>query len=108
MRPFITLIYVFVEYNNAVKGRVRPSSGYVTVETWACALSGQGGGQTAKSLCTELHAARMILIPVLVLGFVHLVLVIRIRVVGLRGQVSDRKSGSVDSGMKSTTKGVDV
>jgi hypothetical protein len=82
MRPLITLIYVFVEHSKAVKGEAGSASGYATVETWAGALLSGGKSSTAESLCTEIYVARMILIPVSMLGCVQLFLAIWFRVAG--------------------------
>jgi hypothetical protein len=67
-RPFITLVYTFVEYDQAVKHDVDPASGYVTPETWSCALAETGSFGSAKSLCTELRVARYLVVPEMVLG----------------------------------------
>lgn len=76
MRPFIVLIYVFVEHD---------------VEAWACLLSNHGRNDTAESLCRELRAARYLLMPLLVLSFVFLLLVIWLRFGAWRGKsVSDK------------------
>jgi hypothetical protein len=80
-RPLIVLIFTFVEWGRAVKSEIGASSGYFTVETWACAYSKQHGDSLASSLCRELQAARYLLVPVLVLGAIMLVLVLRKRLV---------------------------
>ena len=103
IRPFITLVYVFVEHNKAVKSEVRPGSGYGTVETWACALSSGGKSPTAKTLCSELYDARVILIPVLVLSCVQLVLMVRFRVIGFKREHVEGRSSI--SGTSSSVKG---
>jgi hypothetical protein len=72
VRPFVTLVYVFVEREGAVKGRVGVGSGYVTVETASCA-----GGYAV--VCKELRAARWLLIPEVVVGAVVLGMVLRLR-----------------------------
>jgi hypothetical protein len=79
-RPFIVLVYTYIEWGQAVKNEIRPTSGYVTVETWACAYSKQIGERYAGILCMELQAARYLLIPTTVLGAVILSVVIWIRV----------------------------
>jgi hypothetical protein len=103
MRLLITLIYIFIEHSKAVKGEAEPASGYVTVETWACALSSGGESSTAGSLCTELHAARVILIPVFVLSCVQLALVVWFRVADVKEECAERMSSV--SGVESQVKG---
>jgi hypothetical protein len=92
MRPLITLVYVFIEHSKAVKGKAGPAPGYVTVETWACALSRGGESSTAGLLCTELHAARVVLIPIFVLSCVQLALVVWYRVAGFKEERAERMS----------------
>ncbi|KAK3116259.1 hypothetical protein LTR53_003563 [Teratosphaeriaceae sp. CCFEE 6253] len=58
MRPFVVLIYEFVASNNASK------PGHATAESWACNAEGPG----AASLCTDLRAARHLLVPVVVIA----------------------------------------
>jgi hypothetical protein len=103
MRPLITLIYVFIEHSKAVKGEAGPASGYVTVETWACALSSGGESSAAGSLCTEMRVARMVLIPVFVLSCVQLALVVWYRVAGFKEERAERMSSV--SGVESQLKG---
>lgn len=57
MRPFIVLVYTFVEHD---------------VEAWACGIN----ESTEKALCRELRAARYLLVPMLVLGVAFLSLVV--------------------------------
>jgi hypothetical protein len=61
MRPFIVLIYTFIEHD---------------VEAWACLLSNHGRNRAAGSLCRELRAARYLLIPLLALGIAFLSVVV--------------------------------
>ena len=49
-RPFIVLVYTNIEWGKAVKNETYPTSGYVTVETWACACSKQIGGRYVGTL----------------------------------------------------------
>jgi hypothetical protein len=79
-RPFITLIYTWVEWNQASKNQISPARGYNTTESWACAAANGDGVRDARSVCTQLHAARYILIPEVVLGAMMLALVIRMRI----------------------------
>lgn len=65
LRPFIVLIYTFIEHD---------------VEEWACLLSNYGRNNVAQSLCRELRAARYLLIPLFVLGVVFLLLIVCLRV----------------------------
>lgn len=71
MRPFIALVYIFVEHD---------------VEAWACLLSEHNRNSTAKALCTELRVARYLLIPLLVLGVTFLALVVWLRLGAWRGE----------------------
>jgi hypothetical protein len=103
MRPLITLVYVFIEHSKAVKGEAGPAPGYVTVETWACALSRGGESSTARSLCTELHAACVVLIPIFVLSCVQLALVVWYRVVDFKEERAERMSSV--SGVEPPAKG---
>ena len=87
-RPWNTLlIFTFVEWGRAVKSETSTYSGYLTVETWACAFSKQNGNNFADSLCKELQAARYLLIPVLVLGAMMLTLMLRKRFLVAKGVV---------------------
>ncbi|CAN9360517.1 unnamed protein product [Alternaria alternata] len=86
-RPLIVLIFTFVEWGRAVKSETSTYSGYLTVETWACAFSKQNGNNFADSLCKELQAARYLLIPVLVLGAMMLTLMLRKRFLVAKGVV---------------------
>jgi hypothetical protein len=78
-RPLIVLIYTYVEWGHAVKNDTNPTSGYVTVESWACAYSKQSRDGSAEALCTELQTARYLLAPVVMLGAAMLLLVIEKR-----------------------------
>ncbi|KAF2831488.1 hypothetical protein CC86DRAFT_402009 [Ophiobolus disseminans] len=79
-RPFVVLIYTFVEYGHATKGQILPLSGYITPETWTCAAAGRNNLQTARSMCTQLRAARYLLILEVVIGAIMLCLMIWIRI----------------------------
>jgi hypothetical protein len=103
MRPLITLVYVFIEHSKAVKGEAGPAPGYVTVETWACALSRGGKSSTVGSLCTDLHAARLVLIPIFLLSCVQLALVVWFRVAGSKEERAERMSSV--SGVEPPEKG---
>jgi hypothetical protein len=103
MRPLITLVYVFIEHSKAVKGEAGPAPGYVTVETWACALSRGGESSTVGSLCTDLHAARLVLIPIFLLSCVQLALVVWFRVAGSKEERAERMSSV--SGVEPPEKG---
>jgi hypothetical protein len=78
-RPFITIIYTFVEWGQAVKGQINASTGYITTESWACAATKMEGYETVESVCGELRAARYLLIPEVVFGAIMLSLVIWMR-----------------------------
>jgi hypothetical protein len=75
-RPLVVLIYTYVEWGHGVKNDTNSTSGYMTVESWACAYSKQSGDGSAEALCTELQTVRYLLAPVLVLGAAMLLLVI--------------------------------
>jgi hypothetical protein len=91
-RPFIVLMYTFIEWGQAVKGQVSVSvtSSYVTTETWSCAAALTGGYKDVGSVCKELRAARYLLIPEVVFGAVVLSVVIwmRMRMRILKGERS--------------------
>jgi hypothetical protein len=88
------LIYTFVEWGRAIKNETNASSGYFTVETWACAYAEETDDGSAERLCKELQAARYLLVPVLALGFVMLVLVFRTRLVFAKEQPNVRTRSS--------------
>lgn len=83
-------MYAFVERNQASKSQTTPSHGFITPESWACAVASSGGSvEDADSVCMQLRAARYLLIPITVLGAAMLALVIslRIRLARQDGQV---------------------
>jgi hypothetical protein len=88
------LIYTFVEWGRAIKDETNASSGYFTVETWACAYAEETGDGSAGRLCKELQAARYLLVPVLALGSMMLVLVLRKRLVYAKEQPAVRTRSS--------------
>ncbi|KAH7138139.1 hypothetical protein B0J11DRAFT_513664 [Dendryphion nanum] len=68
LRPFVVLVYTYVEYGSAVKdSTVLGDAGYMTVESWACSVGLVDG---ASMLCREVRAARYLLIPIVVLAAV--------------------------------------
>jgi hypothetical protein len=54
-------------------------TGYVTTESWACAAMDDGDLKSVGSICTEIRAARYLLIPEFVLGAIMLSLVVWMR-----------------------------
>lgn len=84
MRPLIVLAYTSIEHN---------------VETWACSVSKSGRNPEAQSLCKELRAARILLIPLLILGVVILAITVwsRFGTSKRQGVSSDDALGSEQS-----------
>jgi hypothetical protein len=80
VRPFVVLVYTFVERDLADQTSLSPVTGYVTTETWACAAIGEGGLTDVGSLCRQLRMARYLLIPVVVLATIMLSLVAWLRI----------------------------
>jgi hypothetical protein len=87
-------IYTFVEWGRAIKDETNASSGYFTVETWACAYAQETGDGSAERLCKELQAARYLLVPVLALGSMMLVLVLRKKILFAKEQPDVRTKSS--------------
>jgi hypothetical protein len=53
--------------------------GYITTESWACAMSKNSALESVGSICTELRTARYLLIPEVVLGAIMLSFVVWMR-----------------------------
>jgi hypothetical protein len=96
-RPLIVLIYAFVEWNKASRSQLSPSNSHITPELWACASADEVDVRDTGTLCSQLHAARYMLIPVVALGAIMLALVVwlRIRLIKEEGCVTGSKPQGV-------------
>ncbi|ORY14913.1 hypothetical protein BCR34DRAFT_509187 [Clohesyomyces aquaticus] len=94
LRPLVILIYTFIEHNRSVNNVTSSENELVTPESWACDVS---PGEDARSLCSDLRAARYVLIPVIVLaaGMFRIVLWVYLRTRRIRKEVGRETTGSL-------------
>lgn len=100
-RPLIVLIYTSTTHNRATNATTSAyRSRYSTTETWASAAAEHGSVQHAASICAELRGARYLLIPEVVLGAAMLVMVMWMRLRGVKKRRGVDAEQEVEVGVK--------